>query len=283
MKFSAYWRLMRFHKPVGTLLLWFPTAWALWIAQRGQPSWSLLFLFFCGTVIMRAAGCVLNDLADKEFDQQVTRTKLRPLAAGELKTKEALILLCFLLFIALLILLQLPAACFLWGMVALTVATLYPFCKRFLAAPQLILGLAFSMGIPMAFVASNKPLDDTCVLLFLLNFSWIVLYDTLYAMIDKEDDLKIGVRSTAIYFAQHTHLIISLLQLVMQTLWLYLAWMLQVSASFYVLWILSWGILIWQQKLLMQAKPELCFKGFEISVYYGAIMWIALILGFAIH
>lgn len=279
MKWNAYWRLMRCDKPVGTLLLWFPTAWALWIANKGMPPLKLVVLFFSGTVLMRAAGCVINDIADRDIDKHVARTKLRPLTAGEVSLQEALVLLVALLCIALLILINLPWDCFYLGCVALFISFLYPFCKRFLSAPQFVLGLAFSMGIPMAFVASNIPLNVECALLFVLNFAWIVAYDTMYAMTDKEDDLRIGVKSTAIYFASYDRLIIGLFQCLLHGLWVYLALSMQANQWFYVFWFAAAFVLFHQQQLISKREQALCFRAFIISVYYGALMWLAVVVG----
>lgn len=278
MKWKAYWQLMRFDKPVGILLLWFPTAWALWFANQGAPALKLFVLFLCGTIIMRAAGCVINDIADKNIDKHVARTKYRPLTAEVLSLHEALILLGALLFIALFILLNLPWDCFYLGLIAASISFFYPFCKRFLSAPQLILGLAFSMGIPMAYVASNVSLNSECALLFLINFCWIVAYDTMYAMTDKEDDLRIGVKSTAIYFARHDRLIIGLLQCLVHGLWLFWALSHEVHLGFYVIWLIAGMVLLYQQKLIQQREPQKCFQAFIASVYYGALMWFAVVL-----
>lgn len=276
MKWSAYWRLMRFDKPVGILLLWFPTAWALWLANKGIPSFKLFVLFLSGTLLMRAAGCVVNDIADRNIDKHVARTKFRPLTSGEISLKEALGVLFILLFAALLVLLCLPWDCWYLGVIALFISILYPFCKRFLSAPQFILGLAFSMGIPMAYVASHAPLNAECTLLFLLNFAWIVAYDTMYAMTDKEDDLRIGVKSTAIYFASYDRFIIGLLQCLVHGLWLYWALSNKVgSIGFYALWFAAAMVLLYQQKLISKRERGQCFRAFIISVYYGALMWFA--------
>ncbi|MCW8407622.1 4-hydroxybenzoate octaprenyltransferase [Legionella sp. PATHC035] len=275
MKWNAYWRLMRFDKPVGILLLWYPTAWALWLANKGEPSLRLFLLFLSGTVLMRAAGCVINDIADRNIDRHVARTKLRPLTAGEVTLPEAFLLLIALLLAALFILIQLPRNCFYLGLIALFVSLLYPFCKRFLDAPQLILGLAFSMGIPMAYVASGFSLTIECFLLFLINFCWILVYDTMYAMADKADDLRIGVKSTAILFADNDRLIIGVLQSLFHGLWLYWALVNQMSLFFYIIWCAAGFILIYQQKLIRKREPQDCFKAFLVSGYYGAWMWLA--------
>lgn len=278
MNWNAYWRLARFNKPVGILLLWYPTAWGLWLANSGFPSLKLFILFLIGTVLMRAAGCVINDIADRHVDKYVARTKLRPLTAGEVSLTEAFLLLISFLFGALLVLINLPKECFYLALIALLITFIYPFCKRFLDAPQLVLGLAFSMGIPMTYVASRVPLDNQFLLLFAINFSWIVAYDTMYAMTDKEDDLRIGVKSTAIFFASYDLLIVGLLQTVLHGLWLYWALFAKVSLWFYLIWGIAGAVLIYQQKMINKRIPEQCFKAFLISVYYGGLMWVALIM-----
>ncbi|KTD70380.1 4-hydroxybenzoate-octaprenyltransferase [Legionella santicrucis] len=276
MKWGAYWRLMRFDKPIGIFLLWFPTAWALWLANKGMPNFKLLAFFVCGTVLMRAAGCIINDVADRNIDKHVMRTQFRPLTAGEVSLTEAFILLALLLLTALYILVQLPKNCFYIGLIALFISFVYPFCKRFLNAPQLVLGFAFSMGIPMAFVASNVSLNSEFFLLFLINFAWILAYDTMYAMTDKIDDLRIGVKSTAIYFASYDRLIIGLLQGIFHGLWLFWAIINQVNLLFYLFWLTATLVLIYQQRLIYKREPQSCFKAFIVSVYYGALMWLAL-------
>lgn len=277
MQWNAYWRLMRLDKPIGILLLWFPTAWALWISNDGMPDIGLIAVFLLGTVLMRSAGCVINDIADRELDKHVSRTKFRPLTSGEISLKEALGLLFSILFAALIVLLCLPKACFLWALIALSVTFIYPFCKRFLSAPQMVLGLAFSMGIPMAYVASGALINWQVALLFVINFCWIVAYDTMYAMADKEDDLKIGIKSTAIYFAQYDKLIIGLLQVIMHSLWLYWGVVSNRGLYFMSLWLLANIVLVCQQKLISKRIPEQCFRSFLISAYYGAIMWLAVL------
>jgi 4-hydroxybenzoate polyprenyltransferase len=274
-KWSAYWRLLRFNRPVGTVLLWYPTAWALWIANEGFPSFKLLVLFCVGTVLMRAAGCVFNDITDRHIDKHVSRTKLRPLTSGEVRLSEAFILLIILLFAALGVVINLPTNCFYLAIVALFITLLYPFCKRFIKAPQIVLGLAFSMGIPMAYVASGVSLNSEFFVLFLINFAWIIAYDTMYAMNDKEDDLKIGVKSTAIYFANYDRLIVGILLFFLHSLWLYWALIGNAYLGFYGCWTAAALILIYQQKLISKRIPEECFKAFIISAYYGFFMWLA--------
>ncbi|HAT1801860.1 TPA: 4-hydroxybenzoate octaprenyltransferase [Legionella pneumophila] len=272
---NAYVRLLRLNKPIGILLLWYPTAWALWMANQGFPSIDLLMIFLLGTVFMRSAGCVINDIADRHIDRHVARTQFRPLTFGEVSLSEAFILLFILLCASLLLLLKLPINCFYFAVISVLITFVYPFCKRFLNAPQLILGLAFSMGIPMAFIASGKNLNSDFVVLFLINFTWIIAYDTMYAMTDKADDLKIGVKSTAIYFASYDRLIIALLLIFLHSLWL--VWAINKNAEwfFYLLWCTAAGILTYQLKLIYARIPKNCFKAFLVSGYYGLVMWFA--------
>ena len=274
-KLNAYWRLLRLDKPVGILLLWYPTAWALWIANDGRPGFKLFCLFLMGTVIMRSAGCVINDIADRGVDKHVARTKLRPLTSGELSLFDALGILFILLCGALFIALSLPGNCLHWAIIALLITIFYPFCKRFFNAPQFVLGLAFSMGIPMVYVASGVFFNSEFILLFFINFFWIIAYDTMYAMSDKADDLKIGVKSTAIYFASYDRLIIGILQCVLHCLWLYWGLLNQVTLCFYGIWLAAGFVLIYQQYLLEKRIPENCFKAFLVSSRYGFLMWLA--------
>lgn len=279
MKWGAYFRLMRFHKPVGILLLWIPTAWALWMANHGTPPLRLIIYFLSGTILMRAAGCVINDIADRNIDKHVTRTRLRPLTTGEISVREAVLLFILLLLAALLIVLQLPILCLYYAITALVITIIYPFCKRFFEAPQLVLGLAFSMGIPTAYAASNVAMDQSMLLLFLLNFAWIVVYDTMYAMADREDDLRIGVKSTAVLFGQYDRVIIMLFQIVLHGLWFYLAWTLHYSLLFYSFWLAAGAILVYQQMLMKQQNPTAYFAAFSVNIWYGLLMWCALIAG----
>ncbi|MDP3562366.1 MAG: 4-hydroxybenzoate octaprenyltransferase [Legionellaceae bacterium] len=277
LNWSAYYRLMRFHKPAGIVLLWVPTAWALWLANRGMPSLVLLIYFFLGTVCMRAAGCVVNDIADRHIDKHVTRTQARPLTSGEINLFEAMALLFALLCIALFIVTRLPILCFYEALLALFITIVYPFCKRIFQAPQLILGLAFSMGIPMVYAASGKAPDQIMCLLFILNFAWIVAYDTMYAMVDRADDLLIGVKSTAILFASYDRLIIGLLQLICHGFWLLIGLMIHASVVFYVCWGIGLGIFIFQQYLLALRDHSSYWRAFVINGWYGLVMWLGLV------
>ena len=273
-------RLMRFDKPMGTVLLWVPTACALWLANEGLPNLRLFAIFLLGTIVMRAAGCIINDVADRHVDGHVERTKQRPLVSGEVGLIPALCLFVGLLCVALYLVLQLPIVCFYLSCLSLIVTIVYPFCKRFLAAPQLVLGIAFSMGIPMAFFASGVKFEIVAWLLFILNFFWIIAYDTMYAMADKQDDLQLGVRSTAVLFAENDRLIIGLLQTTVHFLWLFIADQAHLKMQFYLFWLAAGFIFLHQQKLLGDNTPGSCFKGFITSGWYGLIIWVGIMLSY---
>ena len=216
-----YVQLMRLDRPIGIWLLLWPTLWAVWIASRGRPTPQIFLIFVCGTVLMRSAGCAINDYADRSFDPHVARTKNRPLAAGRISALEALMLFAVLSMTALMLALQLNRSTLLLAVVGGFLAVSYPFVKRFLSVPQMYLGLTFGWGIPMAFMAQLEQVPRVAWLLLLANVLWVTVYDTLYAMVDRDDDLKIGVRSTAILFGDSDRHIIAVLQ-VMTLLSLYL-------------------------------------------------------------
>lgn len=276
MNWRLYWQLGRLDKPVGTALLWCPTAWALWVANLGKPPLKLIFLFFAGTILMRTAGCVINDIADRNIDLHVKRTKERPLTAGKISLVQAFVFFCTLLFCAAIIVLHLPKDCFLYAVLALLITGIYPFCKRFFSAPQCVLGLAFSMGIPMAYVASAIPINTTVLLLLIINFLWTLAYDTQYAMIDRPDDVKIGIRSTAILFAQYDRLVIAVLQSVFHGLWLIIAANYHKKYLFFIFWMIAGIILVYQQFLLNRQAEDDYLKAFKSNVFYGMVMWLAI-------
>ena len=211
-RLEAYYYLCRFDKPVGTELVFWPTMWALWIAAEGIPPMGILIPMVLGTIFMRAAGCAINDFADRKVDAHVERTKTRPLATGIIKAKEAIYVFLALVFASACMLLFLPIETFYCALGGLVLAFIYPFMKRYTHLPQVVLGMAFSWGIPMSFTAMGKPLDLTCWLLYFGNLAWTVAYDTQYAITDREYDLKIGVKSTAILFGRFDIQIIALLQ-----------------------------------------------------------------------
>lgn len=272
---NPYVRLMRLDKPIGILLLWFPAAFALWMANDGKPPLALVLYFLLGTIVMRSAGCVVNDLADRHVDKHVHRTAQRPLTTGEVSLPHAMLLLVTLLFLAFLIVIQLPLHCFYYALVGLSVTILYPFCKRFIQAPQLVLSLAFSVSIPMVYTASGMNLNSDTWLLLMLNMFWVIAYDTMYAMVDRADDLKLGVKSTAVLFGVHDRAIIGGLQVSMHCLWLFIAYSFRAHGIFYLGWTAAALVLIYQQYLITGRDPKACFKAFQWSAIYGFVMWFS--------
>ena len=208
-KINAYFKLMRFDKPIGIFLLLWPTLWPLWLVNKGVPELKMLLIFILGVVVMRSAGCVINDIVDKDIDPSVERTKTRPLASQSVSIGEAYFLLLMLLSIALTLVLQLNLSSFFWALGGLLITVIYPFCKRFFSAPQLILGFAFSWSIPMVYAANNLVLNTEASLLWLSVGLWIVMYDTFYALVDKEDDLKIGITLQRFYLENELGLSLS--------------------------------------------------------------------------
>ena len=277
-KWSAYWRLMRFDKPIGTALLWYPVAWSLWIASNGLPAGYLLFLFFAGTVIMRAAGCVVNDIADRQLDAHVARTTQRPLATGELTLQQAVASFAVLIFMALCILIQLPPACFLIALMAVLLTSIYPFTKRWFDMPQLLLGLAFTSSIPMVFITVQGHLNSITALLMVLTVFWVIAYDTVYAMVDRHDDLVMEMHSSAILFGHSDKLAVALLQSATHLIWIPIGYALKLNGLFYLIWGFASLFFIYQQWLIRDRSRAGCFSAFLNNHWYGLIMWGALAL-----
>jgi 4-hydroxybenzoate polyprenyltransferase len=282
-KLNAYWRLMRADKPIGIFLLLWPCVWALWIASVGFPDLHILVVFVLGVVVMRSAGCVINDYADRKIDGLVERSSARPLVTAEVTEKEALGLFFVLLCFALILVLTLTWQTTLMSVGGLVLAIIYPFMKRYTHLPQVILGAAFGWSIPMVFVATGQPLNWVVWALYFANLAWTVAYDTQYAMVDKNDDIKIGVKSTAILFGQHDKLIILLLQifslllLTSVALWLTLSW------PFYLAIVISMGLFLYQQRLIQDRERSLCFKAFLHNNYVGLVLSLGIIGHFAIY
>lgn len=277
--FGHYLKLMRMDKPIGTLLLLWPTYWALWLASDGFPNWHYFIVFSAGVFIMRSAGCVINDFADRKVDGQVKRTKDRPLAAGLVSTKEAIELFILLIALAFILVLTLNYETILLSFVALFLAFCYPFMKRYTHLPQVVLGAAFSWSIPMAYMAVGQSVPLEAWLLYSANLCWTVAYDTMYGMVDRDDDIKIGVKSTAILFGRADKLIIGLLQgLTLVLLW-YLLWLKQLPALIIILLVMSVsGFFIYQQWLIKERLRERCFDAFLNNNYVGFIIFIVIAL-----
>ena len=267
------WRLMRFDKPIGIVLLWAPTAWALWLATHSHPSSIIIIYFLLGTICMRAAGCIINDLIDRNIDIHVQRTCQRPLATGAISPLNAIICLAILCSIALWIVLQLPTQCLYYAIAAIIIIIIYPFMKRCFKAPQLILGIAFSLGIPMAYVTVEAQFNTIFWILCSLNFLWILAYDTMYSMVDKDDDARIGVESTARLFGKWVRTILIILHICLHSMWLMIAYLATLPTNFYIIWGIGILLLYYQQVLIARSAY---FKAFMHNASYGLIMWVGL-------
>nr|WP_083772853.1 4-hydroxybenzoate octaprenyltransferase [Erwinia tasmaniensis] len=278
-KLSAYCRLMRIDKPIGSLLLLWPTLWALWLAGMQVPPLKVLLVFVLGVFFMRAAGCVVNDFADRKIDGHVKRTRARPLPSGAVSTREAKLLFAGLVLISFMLVLTMNSMTLWLSLGGLGLAWMYPFMKRYTHLPQVVLGAAFGWAIPMAWAAVSESVPLTCWLLFLANICWTVAYDTQYAMVDRDDDLKIGVKSTAILFGRYDKLIIGLLQLATMILLAWVGRQLALNGIFYVTILAAGALFIYQQKLIAQRQRELCFKAFLNNNWVGLVLFIGVALG----
>lgn len=277
-KWQAYCRLMRIDKPIGSLLLLWPTYWALWLAGGQIPSLKLLVVFTLGVFFMRAAGCVVNDFADRRVDGHVKRTAHRPLPSGAVTKKESKILFVALVLVSFGLVLTLNAMTIWLSVAALALAWVYPFMKRFTHLPQVVLGMAFGWSIPMAYAAVSESLPLSCWLLFLANICWTVAYDTQYAMVDRDDDLRIGIKSTAILFGRFDKLIIGLLQLATLLLMVWIGYLNQLSGAYYWGILLAGALFIHQQKLIALRERMPCFQAFLNNNYAGLVLFIGIAL-----
>ncbi|NQS86112.1 4-hydroxybenzoate octaprenyltransferase [Pantoea allii] len=277
-KCQAYSRLMRIDKPIGALLLLWPTLWALWLAKMTVPPLPTLAVFVAGVFVMRAAGCVINDYADRKVDGHVERTRHRPLASGAVTAKEAKMLFVVLGLIAFALVLSMNLMTIMLSVVGLALAWVYPFMKRYTHLPQVVLGAAFGWAIPMAWAAVSESLPLVCWLVFLANICWTVAYDTQYAMVDREDDLKIGVKSTAILFGRYDKFIIGLLQLATLVLMALVGTMLDLNGAFYWTLLLAGGLFVYQQKLIAQRDRQACFRAFLNNNYVGLVLFLGVLM-----
>lgn len=278
-RLDAYWRLTRMHRPIGILLLLWPTLWALWLAARGIPPVGTLAIFVAGTVLMRAAGCAFNDYLDRDFDAHVTRTRDRPLAVGEIAPREALAVGAVLSICALLVALLLPLRALWLALPGAVLAVSYPYAKRYTDLPQAYLGIAFSWGIPMAFAAVQaNPNWILAVMLMAANLSWTIAYDTLYAMSDRPDDLKIGVRSSAILFGRYDRPIVGLLYLLTLLILTGIGIVIGLGFFYYVGLMAAAGCAVWYQDQARSRLPAACFKAFIDNNWFGAAIFLGLLI-----
>ena len=275
-KLDAYERLMRLDKPIGILLLLWPTLWALWLASRGIPDWITLLIFITGTVLMRSAGCVMNDIADRNYDGLVERTKNRPLATGEVSVKEAYILAAGLALAAFGLVLLFNKTTILLSFAALFLAFTYPFTKRFLAIPQAYLGLAFGFGIPMAFAAVNDYIPPLAWVLLAANVFWAIAYDTEYAMVDRDDDVKIGIKSSAIFFGKYDVIAVMICYALMLGVLAYVGKFMGYGKFYFIGLAAALGLVLWQYQLIKNRDKSNCFKAFLHNNWIGLAVFIGI-------
>ena len=273
-KLDAYERLMRLDKPIGILLLLWPTLWALWLASRGIPDWITLLIFVTGTVLMRSAGCVMNDIADRKLDGLVERTKNRPLATGEVSLKEAYLLAAGLTLMAFALVLLFNKTTILLSLAALFLAATYPYTKRFLAIPQAYLGVAFGFGIPMAFAAVNDYIPPLAWILLATNVFWAMAYDTEYAMVDREDDLKIGIKSSAIFFGKYDVIAVMACYAIMLGLLAYVGKFMGFGKYYFIGLAVAFALACWQYFLIKSREKSRCFKAFLHNNWIGLVLFI---------
>ena len=279
-KLEAYKRLMRMDKPIGTFLLLWPTLWALWLASAGHPDWTVVAIFTLGTFLMRSAGCVINDIADRNFDGHVERTHLRPLVSGEVSVKEALTLAAGLSLLAFGLVLTLNGLTILLSLPALLLAITYPYTKRFFAFPQAYLGIAFGFGIPMAFAAVQSAVPSEAWLMLLANVCWSLAYDTEYAMVDRKDDLRIGIRSTAITFGRLDVAWIMGFYMLMLALTGYVGHVLNLAWPYYFGLMSALGVVFYHYQLIKNREDAKCFKAFLHNNWLGAILFFGILINY---
>ncbi|MGY2574102.1 4-hydroxybenzoate octaprenyltransferase [Vibrio sp. C8] len=279
-KAKAYWQLMRMDRPIGSLLLLWPTIWALILSAQGFPDIKVLIVFVLGVFMMRSAGCVINDFADRKVDGHVKRTSQRPLPSGKVSAKEAVILFLALSIASFLLVLTMNPLTVQLSFAGLVLAFIYPFMKRFTHLPQLFLGLAFSWSIPMAWAAQANELPLIVWFVFAINVVWTVAYDTQYAMVDRDDDLVIGIKSTAILFGRYDKMIIGGLQLMTIAMLIMLGNYYQLGASYYWGLLVAGGLFVYQQHLIRHRERQPCFQAFLNNNYVGMIVAAGLLISY---
>ena len=275
-----YASLMRLDKPIGIFLLLWPTLWALLIASGGNPDPKVLLIFVAGVVLMRSAGCVINDYADREFDRHVSRTQNRPLTAGRVTTKEARVLFVILCLFAFVLVLQLNLLTVGLSVIGVLLAAIYPFLKRVTHLPQVFLGIAFGWSVPMAFAAQTGSVPQIAWLMFVATVLWATVYDTLYAMVDREDDRVLGLKSTAILFGESDRQIIGLLQVMLLISLLMIGHQAELGLVYYLGVLFAAGFAGWQQYLIRFREREACFKAFLNNNWFGAVIFLGILFDY---
>jgi len=276
-RLDAYEKLMRLDKPIGILLLLWPTLWALWLSADGYPTWPVLLVFVVGTILMRSAGCAINDYADRNFDGRVARTRDRPLAAGLIRPREALILAAVLSLLAFGLVLTLNRLTILLSVVALLIAASYPFTKRFFAFPQAYLGLAFGFGIPMAYAAQTGFVPNTAWHLVAANVFWAIAYDTEYAMVDREDDRKIGIRTSALTLGRWDVAAVMACHAAFLLILGWIGYRLHLGPYYYAGLGVAALLAFWQFLLIRIREPAACFRAFLHNNWIGAVIFVGIL------
>ncbi|MGZ8238452.1 MAG: 4-hydroxybenzoate octaprenyltransferase [Methylobacter sp.] len=276
-RIKQYWLLARFDKPIGILILLWPALWALWVASDGKPDLLVLTVICLGVVLMRAAGCVINDYADRDFDPHVERTKQRPIAAGKVSPKEALTVFIVLCLCSFGLVLLLNTYTIMLSFIGAFLAASYPFMKRYTHLPQAYLGMAFGWAVPMSFAAQLDSIPLVGWIMYLATILWALVYDTMYAMVDKDDDLKIGVKSTAILFGAYDRHIMAGLQLVILGLLIIVGQMANAGWPYYGGILIAAGLSAYQQKLIFRREKTLCFKAFLNNNWFGIAVFSGLV------
>jgi 4-hydroxybenzoate polyprenyltransferase len=279
-RLRRYALLVRLNRPIGILLLLWPTLWALWIAGDGAPAWHIVLVFVTGVALMRSAGCAINDYADRDFDGHVRRTHARPIAAGLVTPGEALGVFVVLSLMAASLLFFLNWPTRFMSLVALLLTAVYPFMKRYTHLPQVVLGAAFGWAVPMAFMALDESVPPVAWLLFGIALIWALIYDTQYAMVDREDDLKIGIKSSAILFGRHDRLVIGVLQLVMIVLLLLVGILIDRTGFYYLGLVAGTGLFAYQQWLIRARDTKACFEAFLNNNQFGMVIFIGLLIDY---
>jgi 4-hydroxybenzoate polyprenyltransferase len=282
-RLTSYAYLIRLDKPIGTLLLLWPTLWALWLASSGVPNIAVLLIFVIGTFLMRSAGCAINDYADRDFDRYVLRTQGRPVTSGKITGKEAVGVALTLALLAFLLIQPLNAFTKQLSVLALLVAFIYPFTKRFFAMPQAVLGIAFGFGIPMAYAAVLDFIPLEAWVLFVGNIFWAIAYDTAYAMVDRDDDLRLGLRTSAITFGRHDVLAISLSYAILFLSQLWVANLADLSNYFLIGWFAALACAMYHLKLVSTRKREECFQAFRHNNWLGGFLFLGIVLGLSVN
>jgi len=280
---KQYWLLARFDRPIGILILLWPALWALWVASDGKPDKLVLTVICAGVILMRAAGCVINDYADRDFDPHVERTKQRPIAAGKVTPKEALIFFIVLTLIAFALVLLLNTYTILLSFGGAFLAASYPFMKRYTQLPQAYLGIAFGWAVPMSFSAQMNAIPAVAWVMYLAVILWALVYDTMYAMVDKDDDIKIGVKSTAILFGQYDRHIMAVLQIIIIGLLITVGIMQHSGLAYYIGLLVAAGLSVYQQVLIVNRDKALCFKAFLNNNWFGLAVFIGLAVDYGLR